>query len=271
MNKNIRMLRSLDHDEHPVWMNEAARSDMKFIREYINSVDLIGCDIYPIHPAKKTTYPPSSIADFTNRYSSIGEGRPVWMVLQGFAWGNLPGDTEKVVYPSFSQTRVMAYAAIVNGAKGILYWGTHYLPSTAVAAEFRDSIYAMTSELAKLQPFLTAPEQTGVTVKLTESTGRSKVGARGVRWIARRSGSDWVVVLVNEDKHPHMGVEVEGLEALNGRRLKQLYGDETDTVSQGEFVTRLMPEQVKVFSTSQKWVSSWRKGRDFTDGHKGNM
>lgn len=264
--KNIRLVQSLDNDEHPVWINEAARSDMKYIREYIDHVDIIGCDIYPIHAGKHPMYPPSSIADFTNRYLSIGEGRPVWMVLQGFAWGNLPGETEEIVYPSFSETRLMAYAAIANGAKGVLYWGTHYLPSNTTAREFRDSIYAMTSELSKLQPFLTAPEETSVHLKLTESKGRMRVGERGVRWLARRSGSNWLIVLVNEDKHSHLGVEVEGLDAINGRRLEQLYGSESDTVRQGEFVTRLMPQQVKVFSTSRKWESSWRVGRNFTVG-----
>lgn len=269
--KNIRLVRSLDNNHRPVWMNEAARSDMKFIREYIDHVDIIGCDIYPIHAGKHPMYPPSSIADFTNRYLSIGENRPVWMVLQGFAWGDLPGMTEEVAFPSFSETRLMAYAAITNGAKGVLYWGTDYLPLSATGAHFRDSIYAMTSELAKLEPFLTAAEETSVHVKLTESKGRMRAGQRGVRWLARRSGSDWFIALVNEDKHSHLGVEVEGLEGLNGRQLKQLYGNENDTVSQGEFITRLMPQEVKVFSTSRKWASTWQTGRDFTDAQKSGM
>ncbi|HUZ46875.1 MAG TPA: hypothetical protein VMW54_09575 [Terriglobia bacterium] len=271
MIKNIRLVRSLDNSHRPVWMNEAARSDMKFIRDYIDHVDIIGCDIYPIHAGKHPMYPPSSIADFTNRYLSIGENRPVWMVLQGFAWGDLPGMTEQAAYPSFFETRLMAYAAIANGAKGVLYWGTHYLPSNSTGAEFRDSIYAMTSELAKLEPFLAAPEETSVHVKLTESKGRMRVGQRGVHWLARRSGSDWLIVLVNEDKHSHFGVEVEGLAGLNGRRLEQLYGNENDTVRQGEFITRLLPQEVKVFSTSRKWASAWQKGRAFTDGQKSGM
>jgi hypothetical protein len=269
--KNIRLVRSLDNGQHPVWMNEAARSDMKFIREYIDHVDMIGCDIYPIHAGEHPMYPPSSIADFTNRYLSIGENRPVWMVLQGFAWGDLPGMTEKPAYPSFSETRLMAYAAIANDAKGVLYWGTHYLPSNATGTEFRDSIYAMTSELAKLQPFLTAPEEKSVHVKLTESKGRAKVGDRGVRWLARRAGSNWLIVLVNEDDHSHLGVEVEGLEALNGRQLNLLYGNESATVRKSEFITRMMPQEVKVFATSRKWESAWQKGRSFTDGQKSGM
>lgn len=200
----------------------------------------------------------------------LGENRPVWMVLQGFAWHdlNFPGDTEKAAYPSFSETRLMAYSAIAHGAKGVLYWGTYSIPPET-GAGFRDSIYAMTSELAKLQPFLTAPEEKSVRLVLTESTGRPEAGERGVRWMARRAGSDWLIVLVNEDEHPHMGVEVEGLDALNGRQLELLYGTESATVREGEFITRLMPLEVKVFATSRKWESARQAGRGFTDKKNG--
>ena len=79
-------------------------------------------------------------------------------------------------------------------------------------------------------------------------------------------GSDWLIVLVNEDEHPHMGVEVEGLEALNGQRLELLYGTESATVRKGEFITRLMPMEVKVFATSRKWESAWQTGRGYANG-----
>ena len=259
--KNIRLVRSLD-SRHPIWINEAAESDMKLVREYMGRIDITGCDIYPIHGYGRH---PSVVGDYTDRFLSLGENRPVWMVLQGFGWQGLhdPHFQESLAYPSFPETRLMAYSAIAHGAKGILYWGTYFLPANAEGAALRTSIYALTSELGKLQPFLTAPEDASARVKLTESTGRSVPGERGVRLLARRVGSDWVIVLVNEDNHPHLGVEVEGLEALNGRKLVELYGNETDTISHGEFVTRLMPREVRVFATSRKWASSWTSGRDF--------
>jgi hypothetical protein len=60
-----------------------------------------------------------------------------------------------------------------------------------------------------------------------------------------------------------MGVEVKGLEALNGRQLQLLYGAESATVREGEFITRLMPLEVKVFATSRKWESAWPTGRGY--------
>jgi hypothetical protein len=260
LREGARLVRSLDPKRHPLWINEAAESDMKFIRQYIDSIDITGLDVYPVHAAPKETI--AATADYTDRFRSIGRGRPVWMVLQAFAWGSLnESDSEPVTYPTFAETRLMAYISLTHGARGLLYWGSSYVPDDSL---FRNSIYAMTSELAALQPFLIAPEEKAVRVKLTESRGRALVGDRGVSWLARRSGADWLLVLVNEDNRPHMGVEVAGLASLNGSKLVELYGAETAKVAQGGFVTRLMPYQVKVFSTSRRYETAQRAGRQFT-------
>ncbi|OHB79623.1 MAG: hypothetical protein A2Z25_03485 [Planctomycetes bacterium RBG_16_55_9] len=69
-----------------------------------------------------------------------------------------------MAYPSFDESRFMAYDAIVHGARGILYWGSHYLKSS----EFRQSLYALTSELAALQPFLVAEDDPQARLALVE-------------------------------------------------------------------------------------------------------
>jgi hypothetical protein len=156
---------------------------------------------------------------------------------------------------------MMAWAAIAHGAKSILYWGSYLLPRES---PFRESMYAMTSELGALEPFLSSPELKAVKVELTESTGRGQPDDRGVRMMARRSGNAWLIVLVNEDGIPHMGIEISGFDAINGSQLVQLYGTETASVRHGGFITRLMPWEVKLFSTDRACESANRKGRDFT-------
>src|SRR6185295_554021 len=76
-------VRRLDRGRHRIWVNEAAESDMKFVREYLDDIDITGCDIYPIHEYNRL---PASVGDYTGRYHNIGRGKPVWMVLQGFSW-----------------------------------------------------------------------------------------------------------------------------------------------------------------------------------------
>ena len=79
----------------------------------------------------------------------------------------------------------------------------------------------------------------------------------------RRAGQDWIIIMVNEDYKPYLGVEVTGLDILNGRTLELLYGDEKVTVERGEFITRIKPLEVKVFATAIKWEARQRKGRNF--------
>lgn len=260
LREGCRLLRQMDRGRHPVWINEAAESDLKFIRQYLDEVDITGCDIYPIHENNRR---PFAAGDFTERYARIAQGKPVWMVLQGFSWHQIkPPKDEHLIYPTFGESRFMAYTALALGAKGLLYWGTEMVPKES---PFRQSLLALTSELAALQPFLTGPEQDAVRVTLIESKGRPVEGSRGVRLMARRSGRDWLVALVNEDEQPHMGVEVTGLRSLNGQTLELLYGAEKATIQRGSFITRLKPYEVKVFASSRKWESTRRTGRDFVE------
>ncbi|MBI3852802.1 MAG: hypothetical protein HY298_21315 [Verrucomicrobia bacterium] len=258
LREGCQLVRRIDQRKLPIWINEAAESDLKFIREYIDDLDITGCDIYPIHENRRV---PETVGDFTERYQRVARGKPVWMVLQAFSWHELtPPKDEHLVYPSFVESRLMAYSAIAHGANGILYWGSEVVPKES---PFRPSLLALVNELNALQPFLTAKDEAGVRVELTESKGRAPEGSRGVKWIARYANREWLIALVNEDDRSQFGVEVVGLKKLNGRKLELLYGSETASVEHGGFVTRLKPHEVKVFATSRKWESACREGRDF--------
>ena len=50
------------------------------------------------------------------------------MVLQGFAWGKLSDRHEDIAYPTFAETRAMAWATVTHGAKAVLYWGMTAAP-----------------------------------------------------------------------------------------------------------------------------------------------
>jgi len=253
----IGLVRRLDENRHQVWLNEAMRSDVKFVRQYIDYVDITGCDDYPVKDSDRDM---ASVGNSTERWKQVGRGKPVWMVLQAFSWSDLNrgGEPSVPAYPSFAESRFMAYDVIVHGAKGILYWGSHYVKEVP---DFIESVLAVTSELAALQPFLLAPEQASARVTLVEADDAGQ--RKGVRIMARRSGREWLIILVNEDDHRHMGVEVSGLDQLSGRRLELLCGSESAEVERGGFVTRLQPYEVKVFATSRKWEPAPRRGRDY--------
>ncbi|MCX5771343.1 MAG: hypothetical protein NTZ09_13900 [Candidatus Hydrogenedentes bacterium] len=251
------MIREIDGGAHPVWINEAEKSDVAYVRQYLEFVDITGCDIYPIKAGKSN---PARIGESAERWKQVGLRKPVWMVLQAFSWNEL-GEyygAKETAYPTFAESRLMAYDAIAHGARGILYWGGRF----AKSAEFRQSLYALTAELAALQPFLTAPEAPGVGVQLVEMPDDG--GGKSVAYTGRKSGEDWLIVLVNEDDEAHMGVVVVGLGELEGRALRELYGEKAVVVSGGEVVTRMLPRAVQVLCTSKAYEAR-RNGRTFGD------
>ena len=118
MNEGIRLVQELDERNLPFWVNEAADSDVKYVRDYIGSIDITGCDYYAV---RKDGTDLQSIGRLVDRWDAIGRGKPVWMVLQGFSWHKVK-DGRKRLYPSYHQSRFMAYDAISHGARGIFYW-----------------------------------------------------------------------------------------------------------------------------------------------------
>jgi hypothetical protein len=255
MRAAIEAVRGLDLRRHPFWVNEAMESDVRFVREYMDSIDITGCDIYPV---KKDERPIERIGFAADRWRQIGWGKPVWMVLQAFSWNELGeyyGHTE-VAYPTFAESRFMAYNAIVHGASGLLYWGSSYCKS----AGFRQSLYALTSELAALQPFLASPSVPGVQAGVIQAKVEEQ---NGVKVMTKHHGEDWLIMVVNEDNDRHMATVISGLESLNGKTLNLLYGEEKANVLHGDIVLRLQPYEVKVLATGSGWESSRREERDF--------
>ncbi len=254
MREAIAMIRELDGRDLPVWINEAADSDVKFARQYMPFIDITGCDYYAV---RSTGTDVQSIGRLVNRWEAIGHGKPVWMVLQAFSWHALRPERGRM-YPSFAQSRFMAYDAIVHGGEGIFYWGSNWIEDP----KFRESLYALTSELSRLQPFLIGDVLQGVRARTIDDLFDPP--GRGVRAMLLRSANDYLLILVNEDGHRHLGVEVSGLEALAERDLSLLYGDETFHVSDGTLVTRMQPFDVKLFCThAARYESPRGEGRDY--------
>ncbi|MBI3117140.1 MAG: hypothetical protein HYZ00_00535 [Candidatus Hydrogenedentes bacterium] len=257
MHQGIALVRELDTYDRPFWMNEARDSDALYVRQYLDAVDVVGCDDYPVHALTRDMV---RVLRATDRWTNLSRGKPVWMVLQAFSWHEI-GKGEDPAWPSFDESRLMAYGVIAHGARGVLYWGSAYLRNES----FRTSLYALTSELSALQPFLIAPEEPGVTVNLIEPDDRTS--RYGVAHLARRAGTEWLVVLINQDDFAHLGTEVQGLTALGQRPLHLLYGEEVMTPDHlGSCITRLQAHEIKLFASDRKFETSQREGRDFIGG-----
>lgn len=256
MRDAVEYIRSVDSAKRPIWINEALNSDVRFVRQYLPFVDVIGCDTYPVRKGSRNV---ASLGGATDRWNMVGKGKPVWMVLQAFSWHELGEEyaDRGIAYPSFAESRHMAYVCITHGAKGLLYWGSQYLTSEP----FRKSLYALTAELAVLQPFLVAPPEPDILVRLIEIPEETK--GPGVSATVRRAGDEWLIILVNEDNRRHFGVEVSGLTALDGRELHLLYGDRRAIVKDGDLLARMQPFEVQVYTSSAVYESSILDGRGY--------
>lgn len=151
MQRAYRLIKELDPD-HPVWICHAPRGSVQAMKAYERCGDAIGGDIYPIsYPPGlhvPTTHPAvpdrlrgnddiSLVGDFTRMLMEVARPtgvestsqaagarrhKPVWMVLQ-ICWSGVyrPGRTLR--FPTFPEQRFMTYQAIINGARGVFYFG----------------------------------------------------------------------------------------------------------------------------------------------------
>jgi hypothetical protein len=123
-------LKQLDTD-HPVVIIQAPLGPVDTLVKYRPALDMTGADIYPV------SYPPgvhsdlpnkdiSVVGDMTRKMVQAAGTKPVWMTLQ-IAWsGVLPRQSQPDLVPRFPtllEERFMAYQAIVNGARGLVFFG----------------------------------------------------------------------------------------------------------------------------------------------------
>lgn len=127
-----RKLRATDPN-HPVVIIQAPLGTVAQLAAYRTAFDITGADIYPV------SYPPGKhvgghtrdigvVGDITKKIAQAAGSKPIWMTLQ-IAWsGVIPSEQHPANVPRFptlSQERFMAYQAIVNGARGLAFFGGH--------------------------------------------------------------------------------------------------------------------------------------------------
>ncbi len=227
---------------HVQWFNHAPRNSMEDLTRFGTVADIVGCDIYPVPPDAVNGHSDlidktiTSVGAYTRRMAESAPGKPVWMVLQGFGWKDISegGSTAR---PTYGETRFMAYHAIVYGARGILYWGTHSIERDS---ELWSDIKKVVSELDSLQPFLSAPDRTDDFGLVELPTFRS-TDDRRVLFMAKERDGQWAFIVVNEADEATQ-FDLLGLEQLNGKTLDVLNENESLVVKDGR-VTYGLPRR----------------------------
>ena len=198
-----RVLRETDPD-HPVVITQAPVGTAAQLASYRPAFDITGADIYPV------SYPPGKhaggsnrdigvVGDITRKMVRAAGGKPVWMTLQ-IAWSGVipteqhPGNIPRL--PGLGQERFMAYQAIVNGARGLAFFGGH-LTQIARPAD-AEAGWNWTFWEQVLRPLLSELTSDSVAPALVAPDARKAVKAstKGVELVTREAGEFLYVIAV---------------------------------------------------------------------------
>lgn len=231
---------------HPLWFNEAPVGLVSELAAYAkNTCDVFGVDIYPLgapHGRDLGDRSMTVVGKHTDRCMQAVEYRkPVWMILQGFSWAHMrkparfkpASEVPDALYPTWEQSRFMAYNAILHGATGIQY---HYLGYTVyLPDEFWKGIRRTTLELKYLTPVLTARTVKNPPMKCDQSK---------VNLMVKKLDGKFYYLLANESPD----TLTANFSAFPEKQLHILYEDTPLTLKNGTFTLKLEPYAVRVMS-----------------------
>lgn len=209
-----KLIQSLD-PKRLFYLNHSPTNLVSTLRRYNEGTDVVATDVYPVIPrgirSQYALWPDgqqgdllnetvSQVGQYTDKMRQVaGPGKPVFMVLQGFAWESTQKqpDPKMLLYPTREQARFMAYQAIVHGANGILYWGLHLGPENNPGWH---AASAVASELKQIATELAARASgPSITTEYFE-TGHSL--DKGIASLLKSTRNGVLLIAVNEDKNP---------------------------------------------------------------------
>jgi len=146
---------------HPVWINAAPRGSAEVHEQYSKAADIYGLDIYPVpypggHSGMKDKRL-TCVGKYAQMYyDAAGQNKAIWMAFQGFSWKQWSSkeNLTNEGYPTYAESRFMAYDALLNKATSVGYWGTQSI----LTPEFYDVLFKVTKELQEMSGFFVNAE-----------------------------------------------------------------------------------------------------------------
>ena len=233
---------------HPIFYNESPTGTAECQSRYAQLFDVVGRDIYPVgdknmwHGDLPDTLKLAAVGAHTDICTESVFGRkPVWMILQAFAWYHIYGDRKlktveqvtdcQIRYPTYNESRFMAYNAITHGATGIMY---HYLGYTVhITEEFWLGLRNVLQELNFLGDVL---------AERTIANPVMGTKDKNIRMMVKSHGGTNYYFIVNEDDAKCEAT----FSGFPEKRLFTLLKDEAMEVNGGKFHLTMEPFEVRV-------------------------
>lgn len=207
-------------------------------KDYDACCDMVWTDPYPV-PDQPVTDVSETVG---GAVKNIEKDKPVWCIPQAFDWHVWnEGKIGPVHRPTDDEERCMTYLALVNGAKGIIYWA--YTSSRYNSSDYPEHwayMKKLAGEVSSISPVLMTPTVGG---KLSAS---AKGGA--LETMVKRVNGDWYVFAVNSATTPCTGsFKLAGVE---GGKLEALFENRTLAGKDGAWTDAFKPLEVHVYKLS---------------------
>ncbi len=234
---------------HPILYNESPTGSAECQSRYAEMCDIIGRDVYPVgdkatwHGDLPSTLKLAAVGAHTDVCTeSVFDRKPVWMILQAFAWYHIYGGRNlktveqvtdcQIRYPTYEESRFMAYNAITHGATGIMY---HYLGYTVhITEDFWIGLRNVLQELNYLDDVLAERSVAEPPMSVDDK--------QNVRMLVKNHDGTNYYFIVNEIDVKH-GVNFTG---FTENRLYTLLKDELVEIKNGKFRLEMEPFEVRV-------------------------
>lgn len=225
----------LDHPCTLVIMSDGAAKD------YREATDIMWTDPYPV-PKLPVTLVSETVAGSVR---NIEKDKPLWCVPQAFDWnvwneGKLIGEHR----PTAVEERCMTYLALVNGAKGIIYWP--YVSSKYNIYDYPEhwmAIKKIASEVRDLTPTLITPTISG---KLSVAPKND-----AIQTMVKKVNGQWNVMTVNSSTNPcDANFTLPGV--ADGAKVEVLFEGRSISVENGGWKDSFKPMEVHVYRVSTR-------------------
>jgi hypothetical protein len=113
---------------HPVVQTHAPRGYVTNLQPYNVAADVLAIDIYPVAIPPPSNPPPTNtqisvVGDWAQEIAQVANGQKQFWLIEQIAFSGTTPPTKTLIFPTFTQSRYMAYQAIINGARGLMFFG----------------------------------------------------------------------------------------------------------------------------------------------------
>lgn len=238
---------------HPVVQTHAPRGTVQDLQPYNVAADILALDIYPIG------YPPGShslltnkeismVGDWTQFLGQVANGQKQYWLIEQIAWSGVTPPGKTLRFPTFPEARFMAYQAIINGARGLMFFGGNV--SACMTASDAALGWNWTYWDKVLRPVvLELGDKSALApalVVVNSTLPIQRTGATDVEYCVRESGRD-LFILACKREGSTVQVTFSGLPTWAGQGDLMFEDPRMVTASNGSFTDWFAPFEVHVY------------------------